>query len=167
MSPAASRMPLAEVSPRKFSRSRRAPLPRWNRATGSSGFPRGLSARAFRAQGVEGRKAEEDRAYPLSCGRVLVPVRSAQECQGVCIEPLKPRCGRILSNPLQPGAKTRRGRQRHEGVQRGKVTREILDNLLDQEVAKRDPAQARLAVADRVEYGRGRLIERQHLAFLG
>src|SRR3954465_7040793 len=105
-----------------------------------------LSARAFRTQGVEGCKAEEDRAQPLSCGRSLVPVGRAQEGQGVCIEPLKPRCGRIVSNPLQPGAKTRRGRQRHEGVQRGKITREILDNLLDQEVAKRDPAQARLAV---------------------
>ena len=45
-------------------------------------------AAAFRTQGVEGCKAEEDRAQPLSCGRVLVPVRSAQECQGVRIEPL-------------------------------------------------------------------------------
>src|SRR4051812_48217926 len=35
-------------------------------------------AAAFRTQGVEGCKAEEDRAQPLSCGRVLVPVRSAK-----------------------------------------------------------------------------------------
>src|SRR4051812_2139739 len=83
-------------------------------------------AAAFRTQGVEGRKAEEDRAQPLSCGRVLVPVRSAQECQGVRINPLKPRCGRVVSDPFQPGAETRGWRQRHEGFQRGKVTGEIL-----------------------------------------
>src|SRR5215212_11552444 len=42
-----------------------------------------LAARAFCTQVEEGRKSEEDRAQPLSCGRVLVPVRSAQECQDV------------------------------------------------------------------------------------
>src|SRR3954454_3486437 len=44
-------------------------------------------AAAFRTQGVEGRKAEEDRAQPLSCGRVLVPAGCAKLCKGVRIKP--------------------------------------------------------------------------------
>ena len=66
----------------------------------------------------------------------------------------------------QPAGEARHRRQRHEGIEAGQLALQVLDHLLDQEVAERDAAQPFLAVGDRVEHGGGRLIRRDRFAVL-
>ena len=67
----------------------------------------------------------------------------------------------------EPGPEARCRREGHERLQAGQVAGQLLHHLLDQEVAEGDAAQALLAVADRVEDGRRRLLGGQHLPVLG
>ena len=62
---------------------------------------------------------------------------------------------RIRELGAKPGDEAGHRRERHEGASCGSSRSQVLDHLLDQEVAERDAAQARLAVRDRVEH-RGR-----------
>src|SRR5918911_1323689 len=96
-------------------------------------------------------KAHQQRAEPLCEGLVLVPAGRVQERERCRIQTLKPGSGWISGHTVEPGAEARRRRKGDEGLKRGQVTGEILHNLLDQEVAERDPTQTWLAVANGIE----------------
>ena len=54
----------------------------------------------------------------------------------------------------EPGGEVRHRRQRDEGREPRNLARNLLDHLLDQEVAERDAGQPALAVGDRIEHRR-------------
>ena len=68
---------------------------------------------------------------------------------------------------LDPGAKPRNRRQRDEGLDARQFAANLLDDLLDEEIAEGDAGEALLAVRDRIEGGRPRLVPSDMRALLG
>jgi hypothetical protein len=109
----------------------------------------------------------QQRPQALGRSRVGVPARPAQDGERLSILAVEPDGGRIGFHALKPGTEARRRREGDERLEARQVARELLHHLLDQEVAEGDAAQPLLAVADRVEDGRGRLLGCQHLPVFG
>ena len=63
---------------------------------------------------------------------------------------------------VEPAAEAGDRRQRREAAQVRELALQVLGDLLDQQVAERDPAQPLLAVGDRVEHGAVDVRERPH-----
>ncbi len=87
----------------------------------------------------------------------LVPVRIIEKPEaflGGGVERTRLFC---LAFAREPIGKSRNRRERDEGLEARQFAREILDNLLDQEIAERNAAEPLLRVRDRIEYGRRRI----------
>ena len=146
-------MPLSLPSASQLSRSSRAPLPRWKRATGSCGRPRRFFARRI----IPGRRAQQRLLHRLArpaatatspAGRALA---SAARSSGVSALEFSD----LRSRSSQRG-EVRRRRQRDEGLEPRILARNLLHHLLDQEIAERHAGKPALAVGDRIEHrGRG------------
>ena len=119
-----------------------APLPRWKRATGSSGS---APPRASRATGSSAHSRS-------SCAAALSgPRPGASRAPRVLRAQRARSAARIAfcsSQRAEPGDR----RQRGEAAQVRELALELLGDLLDQQVAERDAAQPFLAVGDRVEH---------------
>ena len=114
-----------------------------------------LAARGLGAQEVVGGGRQQGLLHRVGLGLVGVPVglvEGAQDLDILAGQPLR-RVGPALA--VEPGAEARHRRERHEGLERRHLAAEVLDHLLDQEVAEGDAGQPLLAVRDRVE-DRGR-----------
>ena len=64
----------------------------------------------------------------------------------------------------RPAAQTRHRRQGDEGAQPAQLVPQVFHHLLDQKIAERDAAQARVAVRDRIEHGGLRIVRIHPLA---
>ena len=134
-------------------RSSRAPLPRWKRATGSTGRPRAVA----RAQEIPGRGAQQRLA---AAARGLRRAATSPACRG-----RRARRGPPADSACEFSALRSRSSQRAKSGTGDSVTkvvslrilaRNLLDHLLDQEVAERDAGKPALAVGDRIEHRRRR-----------
>ena len=137
-------------------RSSRAPLPRWKRATASTGRPRCVArAQEIPRRGAHQRLLQLAAAFPdrvhqcgwsSSCEAALSVARSsAAEF-------------RRRARASSQRGKARHRRQRHEGRELGHLAADLLDHLLDQEIAERDAGEPALAVGDRIEHRGARLV---------
>ena len=61
---------------------------------------------------------------------------------------------------LEPGAESRNRRQSDESLDRRQLAADLLDHLLDEEVAEIDPRETLLAIGDRIERRHARLVRR-------
>ena len=125
---------LRRTSAAQLMRSSRAPLPRWKRATGSSAWPSRHSRVRYQAASASSARAASERG-----------ARRA-----------------TLAAPAQRGSpESARGSRRLEVRQ---LRMQVRRDLLDEEVAERDAAQARLAAGDRVEHRAARRARIAHRA---
>ena len=100
------------------------------------GFPRQIA----------GAKPQQGRAQLLALRRVIPPAAALEfgQQRGIGIASIR--------KPLtEPAPKPRYRRQGGKTLQLRKLRLELLDHLLDQEIAERHAAQAILAVGDRIE----------------
>ena len=153
-------MPFSLASASQLSRSSRAPLPRWKRATASTGRPRRLRARrkyqaAARSSGscigsrASGNCHQPGRSRPASAARSSAV--SAREFS-------------VLRSRSSQRAKSGTGDSVTKVWSCG-FSREISSHhLLDQEIAERHAGEPALAVGDRIEHRGRRLVRLDRVA---
>ena len=141
-------MPFSETSARKLICSSRAPLPRWKRATGSTGRPRALRAcrkyqAAARISGSSTGSRVSGTCHQPSMSRLASASRSS------CVS-AREELG--LRSRFSQAAKPGTGDSVTKVLRLRIVARDFLDHLLDQEIAEGHAGKAALAVGDRVEH---------------
>src|SRR5258708_16621822 len=95
---------------------------------------------------IAGAKPQQGRAQPLALRRVIPPAAALELWQqrGIGI-------ASILKPLTEPAPKPRYRRQGGKTLQLRKLRFELLDHLLDHEIAERHSAQSALTVADRID----------------
>ena len=116
---------------------------------------RPLASRArSRYWAASGRAALSRRALR----RVVVPDRLAERLQALARVLVAGELAGSAARSRAASGEARHRRERDEGVEPRQLALQVLGHLLDQEVAEGDAAQALLAVGDRVEHGRRRVL---------
>src|SRR6478609_9040985 len=95
---------------------------------------------------IAGAKPQQGRAQLLALRRVIPPIAALELWQQRRIG-----IASIRKPWTEPAPKPRHRRQGGKTLQLRKLRLELLDHLLDQEIAERHAAQAVLAVGDRIE----------------
>ena len=142
------------MSPSKSSRSSRAPLPRWKRATGSTGRPvarlgrAGNKGRGRRHPGLRTASAVAGFREP-GLGRAAEAARSSPQ------QPVGSGLSSRASQPAKPGA----GESVTKLLRLGTRVHRSSTTCLIRKLPKETPCEPALAVRDRIEHRRRRGLE--------
>ena len=110
----------------------------------------------------DGRNCSRDR---FGCARLRGPAGMIGQIERSPRLARKQRRGRVCAFAREPRSEAGRGRQRDEVLQARPFPAQILDDLLDQEIAETDALESALRVRDRIENGRRRGGRRERQSF--